>query len=48
MSQRHTESELTLLMASTAYVKVGVTIDGAEHIDYLPIMGHNNQSLSCG
>ena len=31
---------------STAYVKVGITIDGTEHIDYLPIMGHNNQSLS--
>lgn len=31
---------------STAYVKVGITIDGLEHIDYLPIMGHNNQSLS--
>ncbi len=31
---------------STAYVKVGITIGGTEHIDYLPIMGHNNQSLS--
>ncbi len=30
---------------STAYVKVGITINGLEHIDYLPIMGHNNQSL---
>lgn len=31
---------------NTAYVKVGVTINEIEHIDYLPIMGHNNQSLS--
>jgi hypothetical protein len=31
---------------NTAYVKVGVTVNGIEHIDYLPIMGHNNQSLS--
>tara|TARA_R100000951_G_scaffold26696_3_gene22692 strand:- start:18673 stop:19269 length:597 start_codon:yes stop_codon:yes gene_type:complete len=31
---------------STAYVKVGITINEIEHIDYLPIMGHNNQSLS--
>ena len=30
---------------STAYVKVGISINGLEHIDYLPIMGHNNQSL---
>ena len=30
----------------TGYVKVGVTINGVEHIDYLPIMGHNNQSLT--
>lgn len=31
---------------NTAYVKVGVKINDIEHIDYLPIMGHNNQSLS--
>ena len=30
----------------TGYVKVGITIAGVEHIDYLPIMGNNNQSLS--
>ena len=30
----------------TGYVKVGVTINDVEHIDYLPIMGHNNQSLT--
>jgi len=30
----------------TGYVKVGVTVQGVEHIDYLPIMGHNNQSLT--
>lgn len=31
---------------STGYVKVGVTINGIEHVDYLPIMNHSNQSLS--
>ena len=31
----------------TAYVKVGVTIEGVEHIDYLPVMNHvNNRSFS--
>ena len=44
------ESEATELNyftdGRTGYVKVGVTVDGTEHIDYLPIMGHNNQSLS--
>ena len=30
----------------TGYVKVGVTVQGVEHIDYLPIMGNNNQSLT--
>jgi hypothetical protein len=29
----------------TAYVKVGVVIDGLEHIDYLPIMDFRNQSI---
>jgi len=31
---------------STCYVKVGIEIEGVEHIDYLPVMGHNNQSLT--
>ena len=31
---------------STSYVKVGMEIEGVEHIDYLPVMGHNNQSLT--
>ena len=31
---------------STGYVKVGVTINDIEHVDYLPIMNHSNQSLS--
>jgi len=31
---------------NTGYVKVGVTINNIEHVDYLPIMNHNNQSLS--
>jgi len=43
------ESEATELNyftdGRTGYVKVGVTIESIEHIDYLPIMGHNNQSL---
>lgn len=30
----------------SGYVKVGITINGVEHIDYLPIMGNNNQSLA--
>lgn len=30
----------------SAYVKVGVTIDGLEHIDYLPIMSYNNKSIT--
>ena len=29
----------------TAYVKVGVIVDGIEHIDYLPIMSYNNKSI---
>lgn len=29
----------------TAYVKVGVTIAGIEHIDYLPIMNYKNASI---
>jgi len=44
------ESEVTELNyftdGRTGYVKVGVTVAGLEHIDYLPIMGHNNQSLN--
>ena len=30
----------------TAYVKVGITIEGVEHIDYLPAMDFRNQSIS--
>jgi len=30
---------------STAWVKVGVTIKGQEHIDYLPVMDMRNQSV---
>ena len=30
----------------TAYVKVGVTINGIEHIDYLPVMDNRNNSLT--
>lgn len=29
----------------TCLVKVGVTIDGIEHIDYLPIMDYRNKSI---
>jgi hypothetical protein len=29
----------------SGYVKVGVTIGGIEHIDYLPIMSYNNKSI---
>jgi len=31
---------------STAYVKVGITIDGLEHIDMLPVMDYRNRALS--
>jgi len=30
---------------NTAYVKVGVEVDGLEHIDYLPIMDFRNNSI---
>ena len=30
----------------TAWVKVGVTIEGVEHIDYLPIMDFRNKSVT--
>lgn len=30
---------------NTSLVKVGVTIDGIEHIDYLPIMDYRNKSI---
>tara|TARA_R100001530_G_scaffold60360_3_gene43648 strand:+ start:9586 stop:10194 length:609 start_codon:yes stop_codon:yes gene_type:complete len=29
----------------TAYVKVGITLDGLEHIDYLPVMDYRNNSI---
>jgi len=29
----------------TAYVKVGITIDGLEHIDFLPVMDYRNNSI---
>jgi len=30
----------------TAYVKVGITIGGMEHIDYLPVMDYRNNSIA--
>ena len=30
---------------NSAYVKVGIVIDGLEHIDYLPIMDFRNNSI---
>ena len=30
----------------TAYVKVGITINSMEHIDYLPVMDFRNNSIS--
>ncbi len=30
---------------ATAYVKVGVTVNGVEHIDYIPIMDNMNRSV---
>lgn len=32
----------------TAWVKTGVTIEGMEHIEYLPIMDHRNLSIPVG
>jgi hypothetical protein len=29
----------------TAYVKVGIIVDGLEHIDYLPIMDYRNAAV---
>jgi hypothetical protein len=29
----------------TAWVKTGVTVNGVEHIEYLPIMNHQNKSI---
>jgi hypothetical protein len=29
----------------TAWVKVGVSVNGVEHIDYLPVMDHRNKSI---
>lgn len=29
----------------TAWVKTGVTIEGLEHIEYLPVMDYNNRSI---
>ena len=31
---------------STAYVKVGIIVDGLEHIDYLPIMDYRNKAIT--
>lgn len=32
----------------TAWVKTGVTINGIEHIEYLPVMDHRNNSIPVG
>lgn len=32
----------------TAWVKTGVTIDGIEHLDYMPIMDFKNKSMQLG
>lgn len=31
---------------STCWVKVGVTVNGIEHIEYLPVMNYNNKAIS--
>jgi len=33
---------------SFAYVKVGIIVNGLEHIDMLPIMNNRNKSIPCG
>jgi hypothetical protein len=48
MSRRVYESDTYMNYftdGSTAWVKVGVTIQGQEHIDYLPVMDMRNQSV---
>jgi hypothetical protein len=48
MSRKVYESETGMNYftdGATAWVKVGVTINGQEHIDYLPIMNHMNKSI---
>ena len=44
------EDELTGLCyfndGKTGYVKVGISIDGLEHVDYLPIMDFRNKSIA--
>jgi hypothetical protein len=30
---------------TTAYVKVGIIVNGIEHIDYLPVMDHRNNAI---
>ena len=32
----------------TAWVKTGVTVDGIEHIEYLPVMDYKNKSVPAG
>ena len=32
----------------TAWVEVGVTIEGVEHVDMLPVMNHTNKSIPAG
>ena len=32
----------------TCWVKTGVTVNGVEHIEYLPVMDHRNKSLPLG
>ena len=33
---------------NTAWVKTGVTVNGIEHIEYLPVMDYKNQSIKVG
>jgi len=33
---------------NTCWVKTGVTIEGLEHIEYLPVMDHKNKSIKFG
>ena len=41
-----TEDGMVTLDGNTAWVKVGVTIDGVEYIDYLPIMNTSGRPRS--
>lgn len=55
LKERHPEANATVYEnadgwnyftdGTTAWVKTGVTVNGIEHIEYLPVMDHRNKSI---